>query len=72
MSVLVLYVDFTTLDSDIRKSAYYSEVNKPNWWYPLIFNIPVIAVCSVSNLMSGVSHVLLLGRAHSFTIIVTY
>ena len=30
MSVLVLYVDLTTLDGDTRKSAQYSEVNKPN------------------------------------------
>ena len=36
MSVLVLYIDnqyqcsdLTTLDSDIRKSGHYSEVNKP-------------------------------------------
>ena len=30
MSVLVLCVDLTTADSDIRKSTHYSEVNKPN------------------------------------------
>ena len=30
MSVLVLCVDMTTLDTDDRKSAHYSEVNKPN------------------------------------------
>ena len=30
MSVLVLCVDLTKLDSDITKSEQYSEVNKPN------------------------------------------
>ena len=50
ITVLVLCVDLTTLDSDIRK-LHYSEVNKPNWIYPLIFAIPVIAVGSVSNPM---------------------
>ena len=56
----------TTLDNDIKKSEYYSKVNKPKRCNPLIFFGPVIAVGSMSNLMSGVLQILFLGRAHSF------
>ena len=42
------------------------QVNKPNRCYPLIFVGAVIAVGSMSNLMSGVLLVLFSGRAHSF------
>ena len=45
----------------------HSKVNKSNRCYPLIFVGTVIAVDSMSNLMSGVLQVLFPGRAHSFT-----
>ena len=64
--------DLKRLDSDLRKSGHYSEVNKHNWWYPLIFAIPVITVGSVSNLMLGVLQVLFPGWTHSFTIVFSY
>ena len=51
---------------DIRKSGHYSKVNKPNRCYPLIFVGAVIAVGSMSNLMSGVLLALFSGQAHSF------
>ena len=44
----------TTLDNDIRTSGYYSEVNKPNRFYPLITVATFIAVGRVSKPMSGV------------------
>ena len=51
---------------DIRKSGHYSKVNKPNRCYPLTFVGAVIAVGSMSNLMSGVLPILFSGGAHSF------
>ena len=57
----------TTLDNDIRKSGYHSEVNDPNRRYPLIFVGAIIAVGRVSNLMPGVLQVLFPGQAHFFT-----
>ena len=56
---------------DIRKSVHYSKVNKPNRCYPLIFVGAVIAVGSMSNLMSGVLLVLFSGQAHS-SIVASY
>ena len=42
------------------------QVNTSNRCYPLIFVGAVVAVGSMSNLMSGVLQVLFPGRAHSF------
>ena len=43
------------------------QVNKSNRCYPLIFVGAVIAVGSMSNLMSGVLQVLFPGPAHTFS-----
>ena len=51
----------------IRKSGHYSKVNKPNRCNPLLLVGAVIAVGSMSNLMSGVLLILFPGQAHSFT-----
>ena len=56
----------TTLDNDIKKNQDIIQVNKSNKCYPLIFVSAVIAVGSMSNLMSGVLQVLFPGPAHSF------
>ena len=38
-------LDLLTIIYSDSKSGHYSEVNKPNWCNPLIFNSPVFAVC---------------------------
>ena len=57
MHIYVLDIGCIRLDlliflySDFSISGHYSDVNKPNWCNPLIFNSPVF--CSASSLMFG-------------------
>ena len=56
--------------SGISKSGHYSEVNKPKWGNPLIFNSPVF--CSVSSLIFGSFAGSIPRSTHSFTTFVSY